>query len=124
MNRRRFIKLASLTSIALAASGNIYSRSLVEKNSSLISVLAPNIHVRHGQFNLQSGQVKGLHIQRDIFNHNGLQTISKDRIVSVKVSEQNQDFFGVCDNGDFKSDSKSLSAIQLKANILILIPNQ
>ena len=76
----------------------------------------PNIQVRHGYFNLQETNQSGFHIQRDVFNENGLEAISDNRMTSIKVSDKNITHFGILDKTGFKSKSKRFSTIRLKAN--------
>ena len=86
MERRSFIRLAGLTTFGLMAGGNLVASALKMSNHQLMEINPPNIHVRHGFFNLQVPNEKGLQIQRDIFNQNGLDGISENRMVSIKVS--------------------------------------
>ncbi len=116
MERRSFIRLAGLTTFGLMAGGNLVASALKMSNHQLIEIKPPNIHVRHGFFNLQVPNEKGLQIQRDIFNQNGLDGISENRMVSIKVSEEHKESFGIINKKGFQSKSKRLSAINLKAN--------
>ena len=114
MERRTFIKLSTLTSFGLIVGGNVFAS--VFKNEELIEIEAPNIHVRHGIFNLQATNHNGLHIQRDVFNRNGLEEISEDRMVSIKISDNNKDSFCTIDKTGLHGKSRKLSAVKLKAN--------
>ena len=116
MERRSFIRLAGLTTFGLIAGGNLVASALKMSYHQLMEIKPPNIHVRHGFFNLQVPNEKGLQIQRDIFNQNGLDGISENRMVSIKVSEEHKESFGIINKKGFKSKSKELSAIKLKAN--------
>jgi len=116
MERRSFIRLAGLTTFGLMAGGNLVASALKMSYHQLMEIKPPNIHVRHGFFNLQVPNEKGLQIQRDIFNQNGLDGISENRMVSIKVSEEHKESFGIINKKGFKSKSKELSAIKLKAN--------
>ena len=116
MERRSFIRLAGLTTFGLIAGGNLVASALKMSYHQLMEIKPPNIHVRHGFFNLQVPNEKGLQIQRDIFNQNGLDGISENRMVSIKVSEEHKESFGIINKKGFQSKSKELSAIKLKAN--------
>lgn len=116
MDRRRFIRLTGLTSFAFLAGSSLMAAVFNRKSASVIPIGAPSVHVRHGNFNLQMEKPSGLHIQRDIFNKNGLPNIAEDRMVSVRISEQEKETFGVCDSTGFQSESKNLTCISLKAN--------
>ena len=116
MDRKSFIRLAGLTTFGLMAGGNLVASALKMSYHQLMAIKPPNIHVRHGFFNLQVPNEKGLQIQRDIFNQNGLDGISENRMVSIKVSEEHKQSFGIINKKGFKSKSKELSAIKLKAN--------
>lgn len=114
MERRSFISLAGLTTFGLMAGSNLFAS--VFKNRELIEIEPPNIHVRHGFFNIQTANRNGIFIQRDIFNQNGLEEISEDRMVSIKISEEHKESFGIINKKGFQSKSKRLSAINLKVN--------
>ena len=89
MERRNFIRLAGLTTIGLMAGGQLFASALRQSNHQLLTIEPPNIHVRHGFFNLQIPHNNELHIQRDIFNQNGFESIAKDRMASIKISDKN-----------------------------------
>lgn len=116
MERRSFIRLAGLTTFGLMAGGNLVASALKMSNHQLIEIKPPNIHVRHGFFNLQVPNEKGLLIQRDIFNQNGLEAISEDRIASIKISDKNIAHYGIINKEGFNSKSKKLTAFKIKAN--------
>ncbi len=116
MERRTFIKLSGLTTFGLLAGGNLIASAFNMKNYQLVEINLPNIHVRHGFFNLQTANQNRLAVQRDIFNQNGLEEISEYRMVSIKISEGHKESFGITNKNGFKSKSNRLSAIQLKAN--------
>lgn len=115
MEKRRFIQLAGFTSIGLFTGVSLLASMLMEGNSQIIEIQAPNIHVRHGNFNLQVANQQGLQIQRDIFNKNGLLAVTTDRMVSIKISDEQRNVYGVNDKNGFYSKSKYLSAIDLQA---------
>ena len=116
MERRSFIRLAGLTTLGLMAGGNLFASALKMRKSEFIEIKPPNIHVRHGFFNLQVPNEKGLQIQRDIFNQNGLEAISEDRIASIKISDKNIAHYGILNKEGFNSKSKKLTAFKIKAN--------
>ena len=116
MDRKSFIRLTGLTTLGLMAGGNLFASAYKMSKNQFIEIKPPNIHVRHGFFNLQVPNENGLHVQRDIFNQNGLDGISENRMVSIKVSEEHKESFGIINKKGFKSKSKKLSAIKLKAN--------
>ena len=107
MERRSFIRLAGLTTFGLIAGGNLVASALKMSNHQLMEINPPNIHVRHGFFNLQVPNEKGLLIQRDIFNQNGLEAISEDRIASIKISDKNIAHYGIINKEGFNSKSKA-----------------
>ena len=116
MKKRTFIRLSGLTSIGILAGGNLFASSFKIRNQQFINIEAPNIHVRHGFFNIQTANHNGLYVQRDIFNKNGLEALSDDRIVSIKISDQEIETYGISDNTGFNSKSNKLVAIKLEAN--------
>lgn len=116
MDRKSFIRLVGLTSFGLMAGSNLFASALKMRKNQFIEIKPPNIHVRHGFFNLQVPNENGLHIHRDIFNQNGLEKISEDRMVSIKISEDHKEKFGIINKNGFQSKSKRLSVINLKAN--------
>ena len=116
MERATFIKLSGLTAIGFLTSGIIFSAELNRKNYRSIKISLPNLHARHGFFNLQNVKKGELHIQRDLFNKNGLQTISNNRMTSLKISHKNEDFYGILNLQGFKTNSKQISSIKLLAN--------
>jgi len=116
MERSSFIRLTGLATFGLMAGGNLFASAPKIRKPQLIEIKPPKLHVRHGFLNLQSDNQKGLHIQRDVFNKNGLQTISEDRMVSIKISDENKETFGIKDKIGFESKSKNFSALQLRAN--------
>lgn len=116
MKRRGFIRLAGLTTFGFMAGGNLFASVLKMSNSKLIEISPPNIHVRHGFFNLQVTHKNGLHVQRDIFNQTGLETVSNDRMISLKITDENIETFGIKDKLGFNSKSNRITAISLEAN--------
>ena len=116
MDRKSFIRLTGLTTFGLMAGDNLFASAFKMSENKLIEIKPPNIHIRHGFFSLQVPNENGLHIQRDIFNQNGLEEISEDRMVSIKISGEHKESFGIINKKGFKSKSKRLSAINLKAN--------
>ncbi len=121
MERRNFIKLSGLTTFGLVAGSNLFAFGLEIKNHQLIEINRPNIHVRHGFFNLQTPNQNKLYVQRDLFNKSGLEAISEDRMASIKIVRDNDETFGIMDHKGFKSTSKKLSAIKLKANKITFV---
>ena len=116
MERRNFIKLAGFTTFGLMSVNNIFASNLKLLSYELIEIVPPNVHVRHGFFNVQKKENKAFHIQRDIFNNDGLENISDDRMASIKISDKNIESYGILDKTNFNSKSKRLSAISLRAN--------
>jgi len=116
MDRKSFIRLVGLTSFGLMAGSNLFASALKMRENQFIEIKPPNVHVRHGFFNLQVSNENGLHIHRDIFNQNGLEEISEHRMVSIKISEDHKENFGIINKKGFQSKSKRLSGINLKAN--------
>jgi|TARA_B110000091_G_scaffold212327_1_gene258816 hypothetical protein len=114
MERSTFIKLAGLTTFGFMTVGNLFAS--VFKRQELIEIDTPSIHLRHGVFNLQITKYDGFHIQRDIFNRNGLEKISEDRITSIKISDKDIENYVTLSKIGFNSNSKGLYAIKLKAN--------
>lgn len=114
MERSTFIKLTGLTTFGIMAGGNLFAS--VFESQELLEIDAPKIHVRHGYFNLQEANQSGFYIQRDVFNKNGLEGISDNRMTSIKVSDKNITHFGILDKTGFKSKSKRFSTVRLKAN--------
>jgi hypothetical protein len=105
MERDTFIKLSGLTAIGF----------LQFKNHELIEITPPTLHNSHGLFNIQDIKKNHLYIQRDLFNKNGLQIITENRISSIKISNGNIENFGVLSKNGFKTASKNLSAIALNS---------
>jgi hypothetical protein len=103
IERKNFIRLAGLTTFGLMTNGSLFTSALNSSNHQVIDIKPPNIHVRHGFFNLQIINTNELQIQRDIFNRNGLELISKDRMVSIKRSTARHKIFGVINQNAFKS---------------------
>ena len=116
MERRSFIRLTSLTSIGLLAGGNLFASTFKNTNHELIEIEAPTIHVRHGSFNIQPSNQNKINIQRDIFNANGLEQLSENRMVSIKVTNNNSSTFGVLGNKNIKSNDEKLVSIKLSQN--------
>ena len=113
MGRRNFIRLTGLTTFGLIAGRNLFASVFKEVNYELIEIKPPKIHVRHGLFNIHSTTNNRLHIQRDIFNGNGLEQISEERMVSIKISDINGETFGISNKKEFKSKSSKLTAMKL-----------
>ena len=121
MERRGFIKRVGLSTAGVMIGSSLFASVFKRKQFELIEIDFPRIHVRHGFYNLQGSSDKGLQIQRDVFNENGLEQISENRMVSVKVSDSGKENFGILDKEEFKSKSNKLSALKLKANELIYV---
>lgn len=104
-----------LSSIGLLMSNQLLATS---EEEILLSIAPPEIHVRHGMFDLQSTPpaAEKLHIQRDIFSRNGLQLAANDRMTSVKVCLHSQEILAVLSPDNFRSNSSLLSAQLLSSS--------
>ena len=116
MERRDFIRFTGLTTLGLITGSNLLASAFTAAKHEFIEIKPPKIHVRHGLFNVHSNKNNGLHIQRDIFNGNGLEQISEERMASIKISDITGETFGISDKNEFKSNSSLLTAIKLVAN--------
>ena len=112
MERRTFIKLSGLTTIGLLAGNNVLAFT-EKRDYKLIPIQAPKIHIRHGNFNLQSVNNGSFNIQRDIFTKDGSDKISTHRMVSIKIKDGKKETYGILRKSEIKNSSQQLSVIKL-----------
>ena len=121
MERKSFIRLTGLTAIGYAAGGSLFASAFKRDSYRLVGIEPPKIHVRHGLFNVQTTKLSGLHVQRDIFNKNGLDALSDNRILSLMISDSNKKTFGVGDQQGFTSKSDKLSVIKIESGTTVSV---
>ncbi len=109
MDRKEFLRSMGLFSSVLVVGVSPIKILGQSDKDTVIDIGSPLIHVRHGLYNIPNSSHEGIRVQRDIFNQNGLEAMSKNRMMSIHISEHGRQTSAVWDHQRITTQSDKLS---------------